>query len=134
MKVELVPVLGRLFEEHFSHLSLPLRKNLALLAVGFIRLLGAGRSGQGKLTLAALIRSMPLSGSFKKKEKRVGRLLSNSRLEYRSLLSGLASLLLRGRVGFFPSVIGSDPGGFNSGVGGGSALCGAGLTPGVLHL
>src|SRR6266850_7505102 len=46
----------------FSALCRPVQKNLAVLTVAFLRVLGAVRSGHGQLSLAALFRVLPTPG------------------------------------------------------------------------
>src|SRR5229473_1662615 len=83
----------------FSALCRPVQKNLAVLTVAFLRVLGAVRSGHGQLSLAALFRVLPTPGTPHAREKRLHR----PRLDPRSVTDGLARLIFgsRGR-GLWP--------------------------------
>lgn len=94
MKEGLLSALSELMEFRFSQISKPLRKNLACLSVAFVTVLATVRSGYGHLSLAALVRGLPIEGDFHKREKRLHRFLKNSHLDYRSVTSSLAPLLL----------------------------------------
>jgi hypothetical protein len=87
----------------FSALCRPVQKNLAVLTVAFLRVLGAVRSGHGQLSLAALFRVLPTAGTPHAREKRLHRFLRNPRLDPRSVTDGLARLIFgsRGR-GLWP--------------------------------
>ena len=87
----------------FSALCRPVQKNLAVLTVAFLRVLGAVRSGHGQLSLAALFRVLPTPGTPHAREKRLHRFLRNPRLDPRSVTDGLARLIFgsRGR-GLWP--------------------------------
>lgn len=87
----------------FRDLRRTVQKNLALLTVAFLRVLGAARSGHGRLSLAALFRVLPTPGTAHSREKRLHRFLRNQRLDPRAVTEGLARLILgkRGR-GLWP--------------------------------
>ena len=87
----------------FSALCRPVQKNLAVLTVAFLRVLGAVRRGHGQLSLAALFRVLPTPGTPRAREKRLHRFLRNPRLDPRSVTDGLARLIFgsRGR-GLWP--------------------------------
>jgi len=87
----------------FSALSRPVQKNLAVLTVAFLRVLGAIRSGHGRLSLAALFRVLPTPGTPHAREKRLHRFLRNPRLDPRGVTDGLTQLIFgsRGR-GLWP--------------------------------
>jgi hypothetical protein len=55
----------------FPQLRRPVQRNLGVLTVGFLRLLGAARSGHGHLSLAALARVLPTEGTAHARDKRV---------------------------------------------------------------
>ena len=80
-----------------------MQKNLAVLTVAFVQVLGAARSGYGRLSLAALYRGLPTPGTPHAREKRLHRLLNNRRLDSRGVTDGLARLIFghRGR-GLWP--------------------------------
>jgi hypothetical protein len=46
----------------FADLCRPVQRNLAVVAVAFLRLISAARSGHGRLYLAALFRVLPTTG------------------------------------------------------------------------
>ncbi len=81
----------------FSDLRLPVQKNLAVLTVAFLRVLGAVRSGHGRLSLAALFRALPTPGTPHAREKRLHRFLRNPRLDPRGVTNGLARLIFGSR-------------------------------------
>ena len=57
----------------FSQLRHSVQKNLAVLTVAFLRVLGAARSGQGRLSLGSLFRVLPTEGTPHAREKRLHR-------------------------------------------------------------
>jgi Transposase DDE domain len=87
----------------FAGLRRTVQKNLAVATVAFLRLLGSARSGHGQLSLAALFRVLPTSGTPHAREKRLHRFLQNPGLDPRGVTNGLARLILgrRGR-GLWP--------------------------------
>ncbi len=97
--------LNRLLEVYFSHISKPIRNNLAVLALSFLQVLSAVRSGYGRLSLAALARALPTPGTAHAREKRLHRFLRNPRLDFRVVSDGLAPLLLPARQRFCPILL-----------------------------
>lgn len=89
----------------FPFLRRPVQKNLAVLTVGFLQVLGSARSGYGRLSLAALARALPSEGTAHAREKRLHRFLDNPRLDSRGVTDGLARLIFgqKGR-GLWPIV------------------------------
>jgi hypothetical protein len=87
----------------FHGLRRTVQKNLAVLTVAFLRVLGAARSGNGGLSLGALFRVLPTAGTARAREKRLRRFLENRRLDPRGVTDGLARLIFgrRGR-GLWP--------------------------------
>ena len=87
----------------FAGLRRSVQKNLAVLTVAFVQVLGAARSGHGRLSLAALYRVLPTAGTPHAREKRLHRMLNNRRLDPRGVTNGLARLIFghRGR-GLWP--------------------------------
>jgi hypothetical protein len=87
----------------FGGLRRTVQKNLAVLTVAFLEVMGAARSGQGKLSLASLFRVLPTSGTPHAREKRLHRFLDNGRLDPRGVTNGLARFIFgrRGR-GLWP--------------------------------
>src|SRR3989454_12292704 len=57
----------------FQCLRRPVQKNLAVLTVTFLRLLGAARGGNGRLSLGMLFRVLPTAGAAHAREKRLRR-------------------------------------------------------------
>lgn len=78
----------------FRDLRRTVQKNLALLSIAFLRVVGAARSGHGRLSLAALFRVLPTAGTAHSREKRLHRFLANQRLDPRAVTEGLAQLIL----------------------------------------
>ena len=91
-----------LIDARFGRIRKPIRKNLAVLTVAFLQLLGAARSGYGSLSLAGLARLLPTVGSPHAREKRLHRFLKNRYLDYRTVAASLGGLLLAERKGFCP--------------------------------
>ena len=87
----------------FAGLRRSVQKNLAVVTVAFVQVLGAARSGHGRLSLAALYRVLPTAGTPHAREKRLHRFLVNRRLDPRGVTDGLARLIFgqRGR-GLWP--------------------------------
>lgn len=82
----------------FPELRRTVQKNLAALTVAFLSLLGAARSGQGRLSLGALYRVLPTKGKPHAREKRLHRFLNNRNLDPRGVTDGLVGLVF-GRRG-----------------------------------
>jgi len=97
MKEALLPALQALIEQRFRQISKPLRTNLAVLTVAFLTVLATVRSGHGRLSLLALARALPTSGSPHSREKRLHRFLAHPRLDFRTMTTALATLLLSAR-------------------------------------
>ncbi len=87
----------------FGNLRRPVQKNLARLTQAFLLVLGAARSGQGRLSLACLSRVLPTIGTAHARDKRLRRFLDNPRLDPRGVTDGLVRLIVgrRGR-GLWP--------------------------------
>ena len=87
----------------FGQLRRSVQKNLAVLTVSFMRVLGAARSGHGRLSLGSLFRVFPTPGTPHAREKRLHRFLKNPLLDPRGVTDGLARLICgrRGR-GLWP--------------------------------
>src|SRR2546422_6781087 len=67
----------------FQCLRRPVQKNLAVLTVTFLRLLGAARGGNGRLSLGMLFRVLPTAGTAHAREKRLRRVPGDPRAEAR---------------------------------------------------
>src|SRR5713226_1624953 len=99
----LLSLLEKAVSKAFSTLRRPVQKNLAVLTVAFLRVLGAVRSGHGQLSLAALFRVLPTSGTPHAREKRLHRFLNNPLLDPRSVTNGLVRLICGKRgIGLWP--------------------------------
>ena len=87
----------------FPDITKPVRKNLAALVVSFLQVIGAARSGHGRLSLATLYRTLPTDGDAHAREKRLHRFLDNWRLDARGVTGGLARMIFgrRGK-GYWP--------------------------------
>lgn len=94
MNEELLKAISQLMDSRFSGLTKPIRKNLLVLTVAFILVLSAVRSGQGRLSLAALARVLPTQGTAHAREKRLHRFLKNPRLDFRTVTGSLAAIVL----------------------------------------
>jgi hypothetical protein len=105
MNEELLGVLGQLMEVRFSGLAKPIRKNLVALSFAFLLVLSALRSGQGRLSLAALARALPTEGTAHAREKRLHRFLKNPRLDFRTVTDSLATILLSPGKRFCPVIL-----------------------------
>jgi len=89
----------------FGSLGRPVQKNLAALCVSFLGVLGSARSGQGRLSLAALYRFLPTFGTPHAREKRLNRFLDNKRLDPHGVSSGLAQLIFGKKGGGFWPIV-----------------------------
>jgi hypothetical protein len=105
MNEDLLGALSELMKVRFSGLSQPIRKNLVILTMAFILVLSAMRSGQGRLSLAALARALPTPGTAHAREKRLHRFLKNPRLDFRTVTSSLATILLPPGKRFCPVIL-----------------------------
>jgi len=105
MNEELIEALSQLVETRFSGLTKPIRNNLVVLTFAFLLVLSAVRSGQGRLSLAALARALPTPGTAHAREKRLHRFLKNPRLDFRTVTGSLAALLLPAGKRFCPVIL-----------------------------
>jgi hypothetical protein len=105
MHEELIEALSQLMETRFSGLTKPIRNNLVVLTFAFILVLSAVRSGQGRLSLAALARTLPTQGTAHAREKRLHRFLKNPRLDFRAMTGSLAAILLPPGKRFCPVIL-----------------------------
>jgi hypothetical protein len=105
MSKELLGALSQLIEIRFSGLTKRIRKNGVVLTFAFILVLSAVRSGQGRLSLAALWRALPTEGIARAREKRLHRFLKNPRLDFRTVTGSLAAILLPPKKGFCPVIL-----------------------------
>lgn len=90
---ELTTAVDQAIDSAFGCTRRTVRKNLAALTTSFLGVLGAARSGQGRLSLATLYRLLPTNGSPHAREKRLGRFLNNKGLDPHGVSSGLAKLI-----------------------------------------
>ena len=105
MNEELLGAFSQLMKVRFSGLKKPIRKNLVVLTFAFILVLSAVRSGQGRLSLAALARALPTQGTAHAREKRLHRFLKNPRLDFRTVTGSLATILLPPGKRFCPVIL-----------------------------
>jgi hypothetical protein len=105
MNEQLLKALSQLMDSRFSALTKPIRKNLVVLTSAFILVLSAVRSGQGRLSLAALARVLPIQGTAHAREKRLHRFLKNPHLDFRTVSSRLATILLPAGKRFCPVIL-----------------------------
>jgi len=78
---------------------------MALLTIAFLTVLASVRSGKGFLSLAALARVLPTAGHPHSRENRLNRYLRHPGLDYRTMTSTLAPLLLSEHSGFCPLLL-----------------------------
>ncbi len=64
------------------------------MTVAVLEVLGAVRSGQGRLSLSALARTMPTGTGFKGQYKRLGRFLENKHFTPEAMIPALVSLVV----------------------------------------
>jgi hypothetical protein len=88
---DLLAPLDALIGDIFFRLYRQVQKNLAVLALAFLRLLLAG---YGHLSLAAIPRMLPTAGCAHTHEKRLHRFLDNPRLNPRGVSVGLVQLIV----------------------------------------
>ena len=105
MNEEVLGALFELIEARFSGLTKPIRRNVGVLVCAFILVLSALRSGQGRLSLAALARALPTEGTAHAREKRLHRFLKNPRFDFRTVTSSLAAILLPAGRQFCPVIL-----------------------------
>lgn len=79
-------------DSSFGELRKSVRKTLALVCTGLITLMAAARAGNGRLSLAALYRVLPVAARPHSRENRLRRFLDNRRLEGRAVSTGLGVL------------------------------------------
>lgn len=97
-EAQLLQAIDASVSQAFGGLRRTVQKNLAVLTVAFLRVLGAARSGNGGLSLGALFRVLPTGGTARAREKRLRRFLENRRLDPRGVTDGLARFIF-GRRG-----------------------------------
>ncbi|MCX6543477.1 MAG: transposase [Acidobacteria bacterium] len=103
---DVVAVVEAAVLDTFADLRRPVQRNLAVLTVAFLRVLGAARSGHGRLSLGALFRVLPTEGTAHAREKRLRRFLENPRLDPRGVTGGLARVIFGQRgAGVWPVVL-----------------------------
>ncbi len=77
-----------------------------MVTVAFLHLLGAARAGHGHLSLGAVARVLPTSGTGHAREKRLHRFLGNARLDPRGVTDGLARVLFGQKgTGYWPLLL-----------------------------
>jgi hypothetical protein len=103
---DVVAVVEAAVLETFADLRRTVQRNLAVLTVAFLRVLGAARSGHGRLSLGALYRVLPTQGTAHAREKRLRRFLENPRLDPRGVTGGLARVIFGRRgAGVWPLLL-----------------------------
>src|SRR2546425_7636742 len=119
----------------FQCLRRTVQKNLAVLTVTFLQVLGAARGGNGRLSLGMLFRVLPTSGTAHAREKRLRRFLENRRLDPRGVTDGLARLIFgrRGR-GLWPILFDQTKSGATQALLAGVPFEGRDFPPGGFHL
>ena len=103
---DLVAAVEAAVAQAFGDLRRTVQRNLAVLTVAFLRVLGAARSGHGRLSLGALFRVLPTEGTAHAREKRLRRFLENPRLDPRGVTNGLARVIFGERgTGLWPLLL-----------------------------
>jgi hypothetical protein len=96
----------RMIDGRMGGISKPIRKNLALVTTAFIGLCSGLRSGNGRLSLAAISRALPVEGDGKVREKRLMRLLANPRFMPETVIPSLVHLVVgAGGMALLPLII-----------------------------
>lgn len=105
MNAETLRALSSLVHARFAQLRKPIRNNLSVVTVALLQVLAAVRSGYGHLSLAALARALPTEGTAHAREKRLHRFLQNPYLDFRTVTTSLALILLPARQRFCPLIL-----------------------------
>ncbi len=105
MTAETLCALSSLVHTRFAQLRKPIRNNLSVVTVALLQVLAAVRSGYGHLSLAALARALPTEGTAHAREKRLHRFLQNPYLDFRTVTTSLALILLPARQRFCPLIL-----------------------------
>jgi hypothetical protein len=71
-----------------------LRRNVVVLTVAVLGVIGAVRSGQGRLSLCALARTMPTGTAFKMQYKRLSRFLENKHFTPEAMVPALVQVVV----------------------------------------
>jgi hypothetical protein len=100
-----LPALRGVVDTRFGQLRKPLRTNLAVVTVAFLPVRGSARSGYGRVSLLALARALPTPGSPHSREKRLHRFLAHPRLDFRTMTTALAPLVLAARPSWCPILL-----------------------------
>ncbi len=90
---DLLSIIDASLSVTFGNLRRSVQKNLAILTISFLNVLGAARSGNGNLSLGALYRVLPTEGTPHAREKRLHRFLNNRLLDPRGVTDGLVRLI-----------------------------------------
>lgn len=87
-----------LIEARFGGVRATVRRNLAVVTVAVLCVVGAVRSGYGRLTLSALARCLPTEGDQKTRFKRLARFLAAKHFCPESMVPALVDLVLGGKA------------------------------------
>ena len=89
-----------------AELRATIRRNLVVVTVAVLEVIGAVRSGQGRLSLSALARTMPTRTAFKAQYKRLGRFLDNKHFTPEAMMPALVKVVVGSwRRGLVPILI-----------------------------
>lgn len=77
-----------------AELRATIRRNLVVVTVAVLEVIGAVRSGQGRLSLSALARTMPTKTDFKAQYKRLGRFLENKHFTPEAMIPALVNVVI----------------------------------------
>ena len=81
-------------EGPLGELRVTLRRNLVVMTAAVLEVMGAVRSGQGRLSLSALARTMPTRTAFKAQYKRLGRFLENKHFTPEAMVPALVNVVI----------------------------------------
>ncbi|MFN3739535.1 MAG: hypothetical protein ACK4TF_02530 [Thermodesulfovibrionales bacterium] len=88
------------------NLRLSILKNLTAITCAFLRLSSGGRSGNGRLSLSAIARSLYTEGSQKSRFKRLSRFLANRLFTPEVMIPNIVSFVFEGiDCKFIPVVV-----------------------------
>jgi len=77
-----------------GELRATIRRNLVVMTMAVLEVIGAVRSGQGRLSLSALARTMPTGTAFKAQYKRLGRFLQNKHFTPEAMIPALVKVVI----------------------------------------
>lgn len=91
---EQIRAVKALLDGPLSELRVTVRRTLAVMTVAVLEVIGSVRSGQGRLSLCALARTMPTGTAFKAQYKRLGRFLTNKHFTPEAMVPALVNAVV----------------------------------------